>query len=61
VPSGESTKDAAEAFEQMLDHAELLGANALTGIRYDATEIMSGVSEILIYGTAVKAERVSAI
>jgi uncharacterized protein YbjQ (UPF0145 family) len=46
-----------DALEQMLDHAEQLGANAVIGIRYDATEIIGGVSEILCYGTAVKVER----
>jgi uncharacterized protein YbjQ (UPF0145 family) len=44
----------AEAFELMIQHAEALGANALVAIRYDATEIMSGVSEVLCYGTAVR-------
>lgn len=43
----------AEAFAQMLAHAEALGANAVIGIRYDATELMQGVSEVLCYGTAV--------
>jgi len=42
-----------EAFESMLGHAAELGANAVIGIRYDATEVMSGVSEVLCYGTAV--------
>jgi len=37
----------------MLRHAEQLGANAVIGIRYDATEVMQGVSEVLCYGTAV--------
>ena len=46
-----------DTFDQMLQHAEMLGANAVIGIRYDATEMMQGVSEILIYGTAVKVER----
>jgi uncharacterized protein YbjQ (UPF0145 family) len=43
----------AEAFDLMLEHAAQLGANAVVGIRYDATEIMQGVSEVLCYGTAV--------
>jgi uncharacterized protein YbjQ (UPF0145 family) len=43
----------AEAFEIMLHHAEEIGANAVLGIRYDATEIMSGVTEVLAHGTAV--------
>jgi uncharacterized protein YbjQ (UPF0145 family) len=46
-----------DAFELMLQHAEERGANAVVGIRYDATEIMSGVSEVLCYGTAVQIER----
>jgi uncharacterized protein YbjQ (UPF0145 family) len=48
-----------EAFELMLDHARQLGANAVIGIRYDATDIMSGVTEVLCYGTAVLVERVA--
>jgi uncharacterized protein YbjQ (UPF0145 family) len=43
----------AEAFELMVGHAEELGANAIVGIRYDATEVMQGVTEVLCYGTAV--------
>jgi uncharacterized protein YbjQ (UPF0145 family) len=50
-------KTRAEAFEMMVEHAEQLGANAVIGIRYDATEIMQGVSEVLCYGTAVKVEQ----
>jgi uncharacterized protein YbjQ (UPF0145 family) len=46
-----------EAFDLMLDHARQLGANAVVGIRYDATDIMSGVTEVLCYGTAVVVER----
>ncbi len=46
-------KTRAEAFAQMLAHAEQLGANAVIGVRYDATELMHGVSEVLCYGTAV--------
>jgi uncharacterized protein YbjQ (UPF0145 family) len=49
-------KTRAEAFEMMVDHAEELGANAVIGIRYDATELMQGVSEVLCYGTAVAVE-----
>jgi uncharacterized protein YbjQ (UPF0145 family) len=44
----------AEAFSLAIEHARNLGANALVAIRYDATEIMSGVSEVLCYGTAVR-------
>jgi uncharacterized protein YbjQ (UPF0145 family) len=46
-----------DAFELMLRHAEERGANAVVGIRYDATEVISGVSEVLCYGTAVLIER----
>ena len=45
-----------DAFELMLRHAEERGANAVVGIRYDATEVISGVSEVLCYGTAVLIE-----
>jgi uncharacterized protein YbjQ (UPF0145 family) len=47
----------AETFELMLKHAEELGANAVVGVRYDATEIMQGVTEVLVYGTAVTVEK----
>jgi uncharacterized protein YbjQ (UPF0145 family) len=43
----------AEAFDMMLSHAVDMGANAVIGIRYDATEVMDTVSEVLCYGTAV--------
>jgi uncharacterized protein YbjQ (UPF0145 family) len=43
----------AEAFEMMLRHAEQIGANAVIGVRYDATELLQGVTEVLCYGTAV--------
>jgi uncharacterized protein YbjQ (UPF0145 family) len=42
-----------DAFQQMLSHAGALGANAVIGVRYDATEIGAGISEVLCYGTAV--------
>lgn len=45
-----------DAFELMLKHAQQLGANAVVGIRYDATEVIAGVSEVLCYGTAVIVE-----
>src|ERR1700745_2923832 len=45
-----------DAFELMLQHAGELGANAVIGARYDATEIMNGVTEVLAYGTAVEVE-----
>ena len=42
-----------EAFDMMIKHAEEMKANAVIGVRYDATELMSGVTEVLCYGTAV--------
>jgi len=45
-----------DAYNLMLQHAESLGANAVIGIRYESTEIMSGVTEVLCYGTAVIVE-----
>jgi uncharacterized protein YbjQ (UPF0145 family) len=48
-----------EAFKLMLKHAEQMGANAVVGVRYDATEIMQGVTEVLCYGTAAVVEKVS--
>ena len=47
-----------EAFELMSRHAQELGANAVVAMRYDATEIAAGVTEVLAYGTAVVVERV---
>lgn len=44
----------ARAYEIAVEHAQALGGNALVAIRYDATEIMSGVSEVLCYGTAAR-------
>ena len=52
-------KTRAEAFELALRHAQELGANAVVGIRYDATEVMSGVTEVICYGTAVVVSRAS--
>ena len=46
-----------EAFELMVKHAAEIGANAIIGMRYDATEIGEGVSEVLAYGTAVIIEK----
>jgi len=45
-----------DAYNQMLDHAGELGANAVIGVRYDATEIAQGITEVLCYGTAVSVE-----
>jgi uncharacterized protein YbjQ (UPF0145 family) len=46
-----------DAFALMIEHAAELGANAVVGIRYDATEVMQGVTEVLCYGTAVIVSR----
>ena len=43
-----------DAFAQMLEHAGELGANAVIGVRYDATEVATGITEVLCYGTAVQ-------
>ena len=48
-----------DAFELLLQHAGEHGANAVIGLRYDATEVMQGVTEVLAYGTAVHVERLS--
>ncbi|HYL97677.1 MAG TPA: YbjQ family protein [Blastocatellia bacterium] len=48
----------AEAFDILIQHASEIGANAIIGVRYDATEVMNGVSEVLAYGTAVVLEPV---
>ena len=45
-----------EAYEMMIQHAQEMGANAIVSVRYDATEVMSGVTEVLAYGTAVIVE-----
>lgn len=45
-----------DAFDIMIQHATELGANAIVGARYDATEIATGVTEVLAYGTAVVVE-----
>jgi uncharacterized protein YbjQ (UPF0145 family) len=43
----------AEALQEMVEHAQAMGANAVIGMRYEANEIMEGVTEVLAYGTAV--------
>ncbi|MCA8938115.1 MAG: YbjQ family protein [Planctomycetes bacterium] len=45
-----------EAYLIMLEHAQALGAHAIIGMRYDATEFMQGATEVLAYGTAVRIE-----
>lgn len=47
-----------EAFQQMIYHATQRGANAIISMRYDANEVMSGVNEVLAYGTAVRVEKI---
>ena len=46
-----------EAFELMVAHAQQIGANAIIGMRYDANDVMDGVTEVLAYGTAVVIEK----
>lgn len=46
-----------EAFQFMVQHAQQMGANAIIGMRYDANEVMDGVTEVLAYGTAVVVEK----
>jgi uncharacterized protein YbjQ (UPF0145 family) len=46
-----------EAFDLMVEHADQLGANAILGLRYDATELAENMTEVLAYGTAVHVER----
>jgi uncharacterized protein YbjQ (UPF0145 family) len=50
-----------EAFELMMRHAIQRGANAVVGMRYDANEVMQGVTEVLAYGTAVVVEPVAPV
>jgi len=45
-----------DAFDLMVQRAELLGANAMIGVRYESTEVMAGVTEVICYGTAVIVE-----
>ncbi len=47
-----------ESFELMVQHADGIGANAVIGARYDTTDVLQGVSEVLCYGTAVVVERI---
>jgi uncharacterized protein YbjQ (UPF0145 family) len=51
-------KARADAYRLMLEHAEFMGANAVIGVRYDANDVASGVTEVLCYGTAVVVEPV---
>ena len=45
-----------EAYDVMIQHADQMGANAIIGVRYESTEVASGVTEVLCYGTAVVVE-----
>lgn len=42
-----------DSFDMMVEHAEKLGANAIVGVRYDATEVSPGITEVICYGSAV--------
>lgn len=46
-----------EAYQLLIDHARVMGANAIIAMRYDANEIMQGITEVLAYGTAVVVEK----
>ncbi len=48
-----------QALDLMMEHAAEHGANAVVGVRYDANEVMQGVTEVIAYGTAVQVERVA--
>jgi uncharacterized protein YbjQ (UPF0145 family) len=48
-----------EALQLMMEHGSALGCNAIINMRYDANEVMSGITEVLAYGTAVVVEKVS--
>jgi uncharacterized protein YbjQ (UPF0145 family) len=48
-----------EAFDLMIEHASKMGADAILAMRYDANEVMNGVTEVLAYGTAVQVEKVN--
>lgn len=51
-------KTRTDAFQEMMEHAEQMGANAIIMMRYDANEVISGVTEVLAYGTAVRVEKI---
>ena len=52
----ENTRE--EAYQLMVQHAQVMGANAIINMRYDANEIMQGITEVLAYGTAVVVEKI---
>ncbi len=47
-----------DAFDEMMQHAEQMGANGIVSMRYDANEVMTGITEVLAYGTAVRLEKI---
>ena len=47
-----------EAYQLLLQHAQAIGANAIINMRYDANEVMQGITEVLAYGTAVVVEKI---
>jgi uncharacterized protein YbjQ (UPF0145 family) len=51
-------KTRAEAFDYMINHANDVGANAIINVRYDANDVMQGITEVLAYGTAVFVEKI---
>src|SRR3981081_3917596 len=58
IPTNLCEKTREDAFELMLQHAGEHGANAVIAMRYDATEVMQGVTEVLAYGAAVQVEKI---
>jgi uncharacterized protein YbjQ (UPF0145 family) len=52
-------KARSEAFDLLLQHASMIGADGVIAMRYDANEVMEGITEVLAYGTAVKLEKSS--
>jgi len=53
-----SEKSRQHAYDLLLEHASEMGANAIVGMRYDATEVAQGMTEVLAYGTAVVVEKI---
>ena len=53
-----SEKSRQHAYDLLLEHASKLGANAVVAMRYDATEVAQGMTEVLAYGTAVVVEKI---
>ncbi len=51
-------KTRSDAFDEMVQHAEQMGAAGVIGMRYDANEVMNGITEVLAYGTAVRLEKI---